>query len=234
MGRSGTPRSLVGLVVVACLMASLAAGLVACSSHDAAPEPSSSTPLRETAVAGATDAAVAPAYRTRNFAPALTVAPPSWLPPEPAADERHFLTWVGEGVDVDRAVRFLSPVGLYDPGHRPGRLGPLPRDYLAYLRGLARYGAVISAATSLDVDGHPATVVTASTQTGLDGALGCRSLGPPATECFGLQEFAVLRLAVIVIDGGVVLAWARVVPGSPYADHDFGEFEHMLEGLRFR
>ena len=68
-----------------------------------------------------------PAYTTHSFRPALTVEPPSWLPPAPSTDEKHFLTWTGKGADVDRAVRFTSPVGLYDPGRHRHRLSPRRR-----------------------------------------------------------------------------------------------------------
>ena len=175
-----------------------------------------------------------PAYTTHSFRPALTVEPPSWLPPSPSTDEEHFLTWTGEGADVDRAVRFVSPVGLYDPGHHRRRLSPLPKDYVAYLMGLEKYGADITAPTEIEVDGHHATLVTASTHEGLDGSLGCRKPDLAPGDCFGLQDFAVLRLAVIDVDGTVVLAWARVVPGAPYLDQDFAAFEKTLRSVRFR
>jgi len=155
------------------------------------------------------------------------------LPPEPSADETHFLTWTGTGADIDRAVRFSSPVGLYDPAH-PHKFVPLPADYLGYLQGLASYGVDISAPTTATVDGHPATIVTASTSNGLDGSLGCpaKQLGPE--ECFGVQDFAVLHLAVIDVDGTLLLAWARVVPGSPNTVHDFAAFEELLATITFR
>ena len=183
---------------------------------------------------GPTAAEPTPAYTTHSFRPALTVEPPSWLPPAPSTDEEHFLTWTGEGADVDRAVRFTSPVGLYDPGHPRRRLRPLPKDYIAYLMGLEKYGADITTPTEIEVGGHHATLVTASTNDGLDGSLGCQEPDQVPTDCFGLQDFALLHLAVIDVDGSTVLAWARVVRGAPYLDQDFAAFETMLRSVHFR
>jgi hypothetical protein len=205
----------------------LVVGLGSCSNG----ESSSSAGEPQPSAAGSSPE---PPYETQHFMPAMTVEPPSWLPPEPALDEEHLLTWVGTGPDVDRAVRFVSPVGLYDPALHPGRLSPLPKDYVTYLLGLSQYGAHISAPTTLDVDGHPATVVTASTETGLGGSLGCQATDLSPEDCFGLQEFALLRLAVIDVDGTTLLAWARTVPGSPDSEHDFAALEDLLGDVRFR
>ena len=138
MGRSRSGAALVvAWLGVACL--------AACSADKGTPTDGPPTP---------TARAEAPPYETRSFAPALTVTPPSWLPEAPAVDEEHFLTWVGAGVDVDRAVRFLSPVGIFDPGHRPQRLSPVPDDYVTYLLDLTHFGADISSPTTIDVDGR--------------------------------------------------------------------------------
>ncbi|MDQ4054152.1 MAG: hypothetical protein M3237_15810 [Actinomycetota bacterium] len=173
-------------------------------------------------------------YSTRQFVVPFTVDPPSWLPPAPAADEERFLTWVGDGVDVDRAVRFIAPVGIYDPADGGRRLRPVPGDYVGYLRGLERYGGDISAPTSMEVDGHPATLVTASTTTGLSGSLGCQERGLAPDDCYGLQDFALLHIAVMDVDGVTVLAWARTLPGAAESEDDFAAFEEMLAGLEFR
>src|SRR5690349_20645251 len=82
--------------------------LVACGGGGggAAPSsPASSTTDSPTTAGAATavTASAAPPYAARHFVPHLTVAPPPWLPAQPVLDERHFLTWVGEGADVDRA-----------------------------------------------------------------------------------------------------------------------------------
>ena len=209
----------------------LVALLMACSSPQDTSSDSSSQPQEgHSSTASAT---AINAYSTVTFQPALTVDPPSWLPPKPSADENHFLTWTGTGADIDRAVRFLSPVGLYDPAH-PRKLTPIPRDYVGYLQGLASYGVDISAPTTTTVAGHPATLLTASTSKGLDGSLGCPAKRLSPAECMGVQEFATLHLAVIDVDGTLLLAWARVVPGSPNTEHDFAAFEELLATITFR
>ena len=210
----------------------LIALLTACSATSGtSPGSSSQTPaVPPSTASSATDE---PAYSTVTFRPGLTVEPPSWLPPEPSADEAHFLTWTGTGADIDRAVRFLSPVGLYNPAH-PEKFVPVPADYLGYLHGLTSYGVNISTPATTTVDGHPATIVTASTSKGLDGSLGCPTKRLAPQECFGVQDFAVLHLAVIDVDGALVLSWARVVPGSPDTEHDFAAFEELLATVEFR
>jgi hypothetical protein len=210
--------------------------LVACSGGDGGAAPSS--PTKPPATAGATTsgtatASSAPPYAARHFVPHLTVAPPPWLPAQPVLDERHFLTWVGEGADVDRAVRFMSPVGINDPGHHPRRLSPVPRDYVAYFLGLRAHGAEITDRTTLDVDGHHATLVTARTSTALSGSLGCPERDLDPDHCYGLQTYALVRLAMIDLDGSWLLAWARTLPGSPTSDQDFAGFEDLLARLRF-
>jgi hypothetical protein len=215
MGRSHAPLLLL-LALTAC----------SGSSSDPSSDPSSTHSASQSATS-------TPVYSAVNFKPSFTVEPPSWLSPDPTADEPHFLTWTGTGADVDRAVRFLAPIGVFDPAHA-NRLSPLPKDYVGYLEGLSAYGAEISTPTTMTVDGHPATLFTASTPTGLNGVLGCQAKGLTPGDCYGLQEYAQLRLAVIHVDGTLVLAWARVVPGSPVAEEDFKAFDDLLGTVSFR
>jgi hypothetical protein len=215
-----------GTGVIVALVAWLA---TACGASNDPRAASTSPPTTDSASGDATAAR----YSTRQFVVPLTVDPPSWLPPTPAVDEKRFLTWVGDGVDVDRAVRFIAPVGVYKPGG-DGRLSPVPRDYVRYLLGLERYGGEISAPKPIEIDGHTATVVTASTSTGLSGSLGCQERGLDPDDCYGLQTFALLHIAVVEIDGVTVLAWARTIPGAEESDDDFAAFEEMLAGLEFR
>ena len=193
--------------------------------------PSASVPDEQPTASRAPDP-----YASQKFTPSLTVDRPAWLPAEPVLDEPHFLTWVGEGVDVDRAVRFLSPVGLYAPAapdKKPGDLRPVPRDYVRYLVGLEKYGAELSDRVMAEVDGHPTTLLTAGTTASLSGTLGCQEESLSPDDCLGLQPYALIRLAVIDDDGTTVLAWARTLPGSPTRDQDFAAFEGMLGTLDF-
>ena len=238
MGRSR--YSLVGRMLAAGLVLGLAAGCGADDESAAPPVSDGSASVLPTSTGPssieptpAETSSGAAAYVAQHFVPRLTLSSPPWLPAEPAVDDRHFLTWVGRGADIDRAVRFMSPIGVYDPGHHPDRMSRVPRDYLSYILALRRYGAVISDRTTVDVDGHAASVMTAGTGIGMSGTLGCQARGLSADDCYGLQDYADIRLAVIDIDGRVVLAWARSLPDSPTAQQDFAAFDDLLATIRF-
>ena len=84
------------------------------------------------------------------------------------------------------------------------------------------------------MDAHPATVVTATTSTPLDGSLGCPEEGIAADSCFGLQPDKILRLAVITTDTGLLLIWLRANPAdNPDMAADAELFEELLAGVRF-
>jgi hypothetical protein len=68
----------------------------------------------------------------------------------------------------------------------------------------------------------------------LSGVLGCQQDGLAPEACYGLQPYAVIRLAVIDDDGTTVLAWTRELPGSPTRDQDFAAFEALLATVHFR
>jgi hypothetical protein len=233
MGRSRTlcavVATLAGFSLAAC---DAAADDPTASAPRSEAVPSASVPDEQPTASSAPDP-----YDSRNFTPPLTVDRPAWLPAQPVLDELHFLTWVGEGVDVDRAVRFLSPIGIYAPSapdKQVGKLHWVPDDYVRYLLGLREHGAQISDRTTLEVDGRHATLMTAGTSASLSGTLGCWDEGQTPGDCMGLQPYALIRLAVIDDDGTTVLAWARTLPGSPTRDQDFAAFEAMLATLRFR
>src|SRR5207247_2645654 len=76
---------------------------------------------------------------------------------------------------TDEKVRFLIPVELYPPGSSTPQ--PPPANYLEYLRGQAAQGAKFSNVATITVDGHAATLMTATTSTSTDGSLGCPVLG---------------------------------------------------------
>jgi hypothetical protein len=84
------------------------------------------------------------------------------------------------------------------------------------------------------IDGHPATIMTATTDTALDGSLGCQNDGMDAADCFGLQPGLALRLAVVDVDGTLLLVWARTIEDSSDRSEVFADFEQMLASLRFR
>ena len=91
--------------------------------------------------------------------------------------------------------------------------------------------------TKVTVDGHPATLMSATTTTGpglLNGSLGCPAVGADQAEgCFGVQPDLSLRIAVIPVGNSTLLAWARTSRASPDAAF-VAMFETMLKSVRFR
>ena len=172
-------------------------------------------------------------YASKAFVVPFTVTVDASLQAPPHLDSRNLLFWdAADG--SDRKVRFLVPVNLYRPGS-PAPEAP-PKDYLAYLRGLASQGVKLSNVTKVTVDGHPATLMTATSATdqGFDGSLGCPAVGADQAEgCFGVQPDLILRIAVIPVGNSTLLAWART--NRTFPDPAFlAMFETMLKSVRFR
>lgn len=185
------------------------------------------------AAAASAEAGTAPpsAFASSAFSVPLELsALPTWLPERPAEEAANFLTWTGEGEWIERAVRFLVPVSVYPPGS--ASTAPVPQDYLGFLRGQTQFGARFSDETALTIDGHSATVMTATTSTSLDGGLGCPEDGIAASDCYGVQPNLALRMAVVEVDSRTLLAWTRAAEGADNTEQ-FADFETMLAGLRF-
>jgi hypothetical protein len=90
--------------------------------------------------------------------------------------------------------------------------------------------------TKVTVDGHPATLMSATSTTdqGFDGSLGCPKAGADQSEgCFGVQSDLILRIAVIPVGNSTLLAWARTSKASP-DDAFVAMFETMLKSVQFR
>jgi hypothetical protein len=172
-------------------------------------------------------------YASKAFVVPLAVTVDASLKSPPNPDSRNLLSWDAADGSSNK-VRFLVPVNLY----RPGSLAPEtpPKDYLTYLQGLTSQGAKLSNVTKVTVDGHPATLmsVTAATDQGIDGSLGCPTAGADQAEgCFGVQPDLILRMAVIPVGNSTLLAWART--NSTFPDPAFlVMFERMLKSVRFR
>lgn len=170
-------------------------------------------------------------YSTTAFSVPFTIMVESVLKSPPDPDSPNLLSWQA-AASADEAVRFLVPVEVYAPGSSTPQ--PPPSDYLAYLRGQAAQGADFLNVSAITVDGRSGTLMTATTQSALEGSLGCPVAGAdPADGCFGLQPDLSLRIAVIEIDGGTtLLAWARTGRAAP--DVGFvAMFERMLASVRF-
>jgi hypothetical protein len=227
-----------GLVASAVL---ILVGATACAGTSTSP--SSSTGQNASTEASSAPASASPSasepvgerYTSTSFAVPLTVIVEPLLKSPPIADTTNLLTW-DAAADANEKIRFLIPVEVHPPG---GGQGPPPTDYLAYLQGQASYGAEFADVSTITVDGHAATLMTATTPESLNGSLGCPVIGVDnpehggVGECFGLQPDVILRIAVIDMGGGTtLLAWARTGIEAP--DDEFNAmFERMLANLQF-
>ena len=174
--------------------------------------------------------ASASTYASTTFAVSFDVALPGWLPATPYAEEPNFVTW--EAADIGLKVRVLVPVNVYPPGGTGTT--PPPQDYLAYLRSQSDYGAHFADVTETTIGGHPATMLTATTDTSVDGSLGCQDEGMTAGDCWGLQPDVIVRIAVIPAGDKTMLVWLRGNASAPeeYTAH-LASFEQMLASIRF-
>ena len=173
-------------------------------------------------------------YASKAFVVPLAVTVDASLKSPPNPDSRNLLSWDAADGSGNK-VRFLVPVNLYRPGS-PAPEAP-PKDYLTYLQGLTSQGVKLSDVTKVTVDGHPATLMSATSTNSsglLDGSLGCPKVGADQAEgCFGVQPDLILRIAVIPVGNSTVLAWART--NKTFPDPAFlAMFETMLKSVRFR
>ena len=169
-------------------------------------------------------------YASTTFLVPFDVTPPGWLGARPHIEQPNFVTW--EPPELP-AVRFLVPVNVYQPGDKEA--SDPPTEYLAYLLGQTSHGAHFTDQATRTIGGLPATLVTATTDSALDGSLGCPATKTPAAECFGLQPDLALRIAILEVHGKPLLIWLRLAKNADAADTTarIAAFEHMLSGLRF-
>jgi hypothetical protein len=209
------------LAVTASLSALTLLVMAGCSSAPSTSSPATASPAGQT-------------YASKAFVVPLAVAVDASLKSPPNPDSRNLLSWDAADGSGNK-VRFLVPINLYRPGS-PAPGAP-PKDYLTYLQGLTSQGVKFSNVTKVAVDGHPATLMSATTTDGsglLDGSLGCPTVGADQAEgCFGVQPDLILRIAVIPVGNSTLLAWARTSKASP-APAFVAMFETMLKSVRFR
>jgi hypothetical protein len=171
-------------------------------------------------------------YSSKAFLVPLTVTVDPALKSPPIRDSSHFLTWLAS--ESQNAVRFLMPVVVFPAGKETPQAPP--EEYLKYLMAQAKGGAVFSNVTKTMVDGHPATLMDATTngpEGFLSGLLGCpERVSNKHKDCFGLQPGYVLRLAVIDVGDTTLLTWATA-PGARDEEF-FAMYERMLQSVRFR
>jgi hypothetical protein len=177
------------------------------------------------------------AYASKTFVVPLTITVDASLKSPPHLDSRNLLFWDAANSSGDK-VRFLVPTNLYRPGSFASETPP--KDYLKYLQGLTSHGVKLSNVVKTAVDGHPATLMTATSSPDagfdgfFDGTLGCPNTGADQAEgCYGIQPEYALRLSVIRVGDTTLLAWARTSSANP-DETFFAKFERMLESVRFR
>ena len=177
-------------------------------------------------------------YATKAFKVPLTVTVDPYLGSPPTIDSPNLLSW-DASISTEK-VRFLEPVKLYRPDSATPQAPP--KDYLNYLQGLAKHGVEFSNVSKVSVDGHPGSLMTATSDIdkipagSLNGTLGCAT--PAATKtteggCFGVVPDLLLRIAVVKVGGTTLVAWARTRKDEPN-EAFFAVFDRMLRSVRFR
>jgi hypothetical protein len=173
-------------------------------------------------------------YTSKAFMVPLTVTVDASLKSPPNPDSPRLLFWDAAKSSADK-VTFLVPAKVYLPD---GATEAPPKDYLKWIQGLTQFGGKFSDVTKVNVDGHPATLMTATSIYGeLEDTLGCSSISAdPSTNgkvCFGIPNDLIKRIAVIPLGNITLVAWASTSKAHP--DMAFlAMFERMLRSLRFR
>ena len=191
-----------------------------------------------TAPPASPSSAASQTYASNTFVVPLTVTVDASLKSPPHLDSRNFLFWDAANSSYNK-VRFLVPTNLYRPGSFTSEAPP--KDYLKYLQGLTSHGVQLSHVVKITVDGHPATLMTATSSPDagfdgfFDGTLGCPNTGADQAgdSCYGIQPDLALRISVIRVGNTTLLAWARTSKANPDKTF-FAMFERMLESARFR
>jgi len=176
-------------------------------------------------------------YASKNFVVPFTTTVEASLKSPPHLDSRNLLFWDAVNSSFNK-VRFLVPTNLYRPGSFTSEAPP--KDYLKYLQSLTSHGVKLSDVVKVTVDGHPATLMTATSSPDagfdgfFDGTLGCPNTGADQAEgCYGIQPDLALRISVIRVGDTTLLAWARTSRAKPDMTF-FAMFEGMLRSVRFR
>jgi hypothetical protein len=173
-------------------------------------------------------------YSSKAFVLPLTVTVDAALKSPPNPDSPNFLSWDAVASEENK-VRFMVPVVVFRPGKETPEAPP--KDYLKFLMAQAKDGAEFSKVTKITVDGRPATLMDVTTygpEGFLSGSVGCfeRVSDKHTDPCYGIQPDYHLRLAVIDVGEGTLVAWARS-RGVP--DKEFhAMFERMLQSVRLR
>jgi hypothetical protein len=225
------------------VMSTVAVVLTACSTSNARPSSASGAAID----AGTTSSPRTPpthlaAFASSGFVQPFSATIPAWAAsttPTTAVTGR-LITWeqtpctndCTNGTDVK--LRVLAPQSVVKP--KTDVSVPLPdyAGYLTYLASLERSGAVVvSDKSGRAVDGHPATVLSVTAPSTIEGAIACE-LAPPATNgCWGFIADFRLRLAVIDVGKHPLLVWVRTNASSTQAAASDADLDAMLASMSF-
>lgn len=229
--RAPTPRAATGAALLCALALVGCAGGTGAAPTGATPSEASVPSSGRAAASGNATESSPARYASSKFGIPLTLAVAADLGSPPTDDTPGLLSWTALGNDNNR-VRFLVPAEIYPPDAADPV--PPPRDFLGYIKGLADHGGVYSDITTTTVDGVPATLLTAQATRGLDGSLGCPTIGADRADgCFGLQPELALRIAVMEVGGKPLLGWARTDSQNPDAAF-LASFQEMLATVDFK
>ncbi len=178
--------------------------------------------------AGSPDPSAPPnLYTSADFVIPFQLAVPTWVAPEPSAEESQFVTWR----TPDVAIRVMVPVEVHPAGAQVP--SPPPLDYMSYLLSQSEAGARFTDSSLTTVGGQPATLVTATASRRLTGAVGCSEVRAAPQRCFGLRPERQLRIAVVEVGGRTLLIWLRSDRRSRFAE-ERQLFEQTLSTVQFR
>lgn len=186
-----------------------------------------STPTGGSGPATATSSPSAVTFASQSFVVPFSLRVPSWLPARPGTEQTTFVSW--DANDGARKVRLMAPVSIYRPDATSA--SALPKNFTKYFLGLRSQGVTFADESTTTIGGHPATVVTATTSTSMDGVFGCPTDHLAAADCFGFQPDLVLRMAVIDDAGRPLLFWLREDADPKPAPDTVEPLAELLSGL---
>jgi hypothetical protein len=187
-----------------------------------------------------------PAVPTPNFVSSDFVVPfaltlPTWATQvRPTVARTHRLvSWEQSpctsdcAAGSDRKLRFLAPVAIVAPG--ASRATPIPDypGYLKYLQALENDGVIATSNKSTTtVAGRPATLLTVTTATTAEGAIGCELAASRPEACWGFVSGMRLRLAVVQVGPTPLLAWSRTNDPTAEGQDADSDFARILSRMQ--
>ncbi len=226
------------------LVSTLAVVLTACATSTGLPASGPSTTSGPSATTDpSTPAAPLETFASSGFVQPFSATLPAWassIAPTTALTHR-LITWEQAPCPnactdgTDSKLRVLAPRSVVKPNADASVPMPDFADYLTYLKTLERSGAiVVSDRATVTVDGHPATVLTVTAPSTLEGAMACELAAPATNGCWGFIAAFRLRLAVIDVGKHPLLVWARTNESSTQTAGSDADLNAMLTSMSFQ